>query len=123
MEKFTINGVEFNNFGENNYSNGMQLITTTRSQMNIPMASLIEQVLRGEFRGVYLNPSAPCNIEEFFGVLGTKEQYEEFYQSQRESQISKKMIEKFGWNNWPDKEITEKYEDELRRNYKDWWEE
>jgi hypothetical protein len=32
------------------------------------------------------------------------------------------MVAKFGWNNWPDREITDAYEAELRKNYKDWWE-
>lgn len=123
MKKFTINGVKFNNFGSNNYSDGMELVTTTRSQMNIPMASLIERVLRGEFPGIYLNPSAPCNMEEFFGVFGTEKQYKEFYQNQVDSQISKKMIDKFGWSNWPDPPITQAYKKELRENYKDWWDE
>lgn len=119
MEKLVINGYTFNNFGENNYSNGMQLITSTDRPTEI-----LEKVKLQEpgFECVWFNPSAPCNDFEFFGVLGTEEQYKEFYQNQRDSQISKKMIEKFGWNNWPDKEITDAYEDELIANYKDWWE-
>lgn len=118
MEKLIINSYTFNNFGENNYSNGMQLITSTDRPQEI-----LEKVKLQEpgFECVWFNPSAPCNDSEFFGVLGTEEQYKEFYQNQRDSQISKKMIEKFGCNNWPAREITEAYEDELIANYKDWW--
>lgn len=96
----------------------MKLITSTDRPQEI-----LEKVKSKEygFYNIWLNPSAPCNDFEFFGVLGTEEQYKEFYQNQRNSQISKKMIEKFGWNNWPDREITDAYEKELRKNYKDWW--
>ena len=119
MEKINIAGYEFNNFGSNNYSNGMQLITSTDRPKEI-----LEKVKLQEsgFEGVWLNPSAPCNGFEFYGLLGTEEQYKQVYQEQKEAQISKKMIEKFGWNNWPDREITDAYEDELIANYKDWWE-
>lgn len=117
MNKFTINGIEFNNFGSNNYSGGMELITVTN-----PPKDLVKRVLVGEFYGVYLNPSSPCNDFEFFGVLGSKEQYEKFYHDQKDSQIAKAMINKFGWNNWPDEKVTDAYEEELRKNYKDWWE-
>jgi hypothetical protein len=37
-------------------------------------AITVEQVLAGEFTGVYLNPSAPWS-DEAFCVLGTPEQY------------------------------------------------
>jgi len=118
MEKLVINGYTFNNFGENNYSNGMQLITSTDRPQEI-----LEKVKLQEpgFECVWFDPSAPCHSFEFYGVLGTEEQYKEFYQNQRDSQIAKKMIEKFGWNNWPDREITEAYKNELIANYKDWW--
>ena len=119
MEKININGYEFCNFGENNYSHGMELITSTDRPTEI-----LEKVKLQEpgFENIWFNPSAPCNDFEFFGVLGTEEQYKEFYEEQKASQISKKMIEAFGWNNWPDKEITDRYEMKLLTNYKDWWE-
>lgn len=119
MEKLVINGYTFNNFGENNYSNGMQLITSTDRPTEI-----LEKVKLQEpgFEYVWFNPSAPCNDFEFFGVLGTKEQYEKTYKEQVNSQIGKAMCDKFGYKNWPDKSITDAYEDELRKNYKDWWE-
>lgn len=115
MKKTIINGVAFNNFGSNNYSDGMELITLYPCPDN-----MVQDVLDGKYPGVYLNPSAPCR-EEFYGVLGTEEQYKELYRNQADSQISKKMIAKFGWNNWPDPEITRAFEKELRKDYKDWW--
>ena len=126
MKKFTINGIEFNNFGPNNYSKGMELITTTRSQMNIPMASLIERVLQGKFHGVYLNPSAPCNIEEFFGVFGTEEQYEKFYREQKDCQVAQILIEKLGGMESlmaAPMDVYSKAREEAYNEYKDWWDE
>lgn len=117
MKKFMINGVEFNNFGPNNYSDGMELVTVTN-----PPKDFVKKVLAGEFYGIYLNPSAPCCSDEFFGVFGTKEQYSEFYKDQKEACIGKAMCEKFGYTHWPDPLITTRYERDLRKNYKDWWE-
>lgn len=119
MEKINIEGYEFNNFGSNNYSNGMELITSTDRPSEI-----IEKVKYQEpgFENIWLNPSTPCSTSEFFGFLGTEEQYKQVYRNQKKAQISKKMIDKFGWSNWPSREITEAYENELLTNYKDWWE-
>lgn len=118
MEKINIAGYEFNNFGSNNYSNGMELITSTDRPSEI-----IEKVKFQEpgFENIWLNPSAPCTEFEFFGLLGTEEQYRQVYQNQKNAQIAGKMIDKFGWNDWPSYEITEAYENELLANYKDWW--
>lgn len=136
MTTITLAGIEFNNFGCNNYSNGMELVTVT-----YPPKDLVQRVLNKEIFGrwaspkeingvkgmklttkyIFLNPSAPCCEDEFFGVLGTEEQYQEFYKQQADSQIAKHMIAKFGTRNWPEKEITDAYEEALRKGYKDWW--
>ena len=117
MKKFILNGVEFNNFGANNYSNGMELISCYLAPKDI-----VQRVLNGEFHGVWLNPSAPYyEGGEFFAVFGTYEQYKTLYKDQVESQISKKMIDEFGWSDWPDLEITRAYESKLQQEYKDWW--
>ncbi len=119
MKKTNIAGYEFNNFGSNNYSNGMELITSTDRPLEI-----IEKVKLQEpgFENIWFNPSAPCSEFEFFGLLGSQEEYEKTYKEQVDAQIGKSMCDKFGWRNWPDKEITDAYEAELRKNYKDWWE-
>lgn len=112
MEKTIINGVVFTNFGKNNYSCGMQLISTTASITP-------QQVLNGELPGVYLNPSAPWNELDHFCVLGTPEQYAEFCKRQRDAQISKRLYEQggLGLPVYAYRELRESIENE----YKDWW--
>jgi len=122
MKKINIVGYEFNNFGSNNYSNGMQLITSTDRPLEI-----IEKVKLQEpgFECVWLNPSAPSNDSEFFGVLGTEEQYSEFYKRQREAQIAELLLKRFG--SWAeivhlDNEEFKEAKEEIEASYKDWWE-
>ncbi len=111
MKKFFLNGVEFTDFGTNNYSHGMHLITA------YPMpAQMVEDVLNNKYPGVYLDPSAPCG-EEFFGLFGTEEQYTRLYEDQRKCQISCKMIP---FLRLPQEEFEEKWA-EFERTYKDWW--
>lgn len=120
MKKVTINGVEFNDFGANNYSNGMRLVTCYPMPEN-----MISDVLAGKYKGVYLNPSARCG-EEFFGVLGTAEQYKEFKERQEESQISSRIINQAGGFREFERLSPEEYrriEQEVRSAYKNWWKE
>ena len=76
MEKLNIAGYEFNNFGSNIYTYRMKLIASTDRPSEI-----VEKVKRKEpgFENVWLNPSAPCSTSEFFGFLGTEEQYKQVY--------------------------------------------
>ena len=112
MNKICINGVFFHDFGSNNYSNGMHLITTGAARTT-------EQVLNGEFPGVHLNPSASWTDEECFCVLGTDEQYAEFYKNQREVQISKELMRRggLGLSIHAYRELKQQIEEE----YTDWW--
>lgn len=118
MKKFVINNVEFCNFGSNNYSEGMELITC------YPMPdNMVEDVLAGKYHGVYLNPSAPCS-EEFYGVFGTSEQYKKLYAQQKESQISKMIVNRAGGFDAMRKMPLEEYrtlEEQCEKEYKDWW--
>lgn len=119
MKKIQINGVEFNDFGVNNYSNGMHLISCYPMPKN-----MVQDVLAGKYYGVYLNPSAPCN-EEFFGVFGTEEQYKEFKKRQEEAQIASRVIDKAGGFDAFQKLSLEEYhkiETEIQSTYKNWWE-
>jgi len=117
MTKFELNGVTFCNFGSNNYSNGMELITC------YPMPdNMIQRVLNGEFHGVYLNPSAPC-CEEFYGVLGTPDQYygpEGFYNSQKQSVIARRYFEILGGVK-VSRDREESAQHQAESEYKDWW--
>lgn len=119
MKKIVINNVEFCDFGANNYSNGMHLISC------YPMpANIIQDVLAGKYYGVYLNPSAPCG-EEFFGVFGTEEQYKEFKERQEGAQIASKIINKAGgFDAFQKLSLDENraIEKEIRDSYKNWWE-
>lgn len=119
MKKTTINEVEFCNFGSNLLSNGMELITCYPMPKN-----MVQDVLDGKYPGVFLNPSAPCR-EEFYGFLGTKEQYEVVYEEQRESQISKRVLELVDYyNRDPENILVGEWrtaQKEAEEEYKDWW--
>lgn len=117
MKKTIINGIEFCNFGSNNYTGGMELISCYPAPANI-----VQDVLAGKYPNVWLNPSAKCG-SEFYGLLGTKEQYEVVYNEQKNAQLSKQLIDKLGWDlsNIPIEEFN-KVSAELSANYKDWWE-
>lgn len=114
MKTIIINGTTFDNFGSNNYSCGMDLITCYPASNQ-----LIKDVLAGKYPGVYLNPSAPCSTE-FYGVYGTPEQYAQFYKRQREAQISRQVAEKVGWNFAHPDFLS--IQSEVEATYKDWWE-
>lgn len=118
MKKFVLNGVEFTNFGSNNYSNGMELITCYPMPEN-----MVQRVLNGEFHGVYLNPSAPCGAE-FYGVFGTRDQYKELYERQKGAQIYKAIIDMLGGFDKLNKVSESEYQsakEKAQREYKDWW--
>lgn len=126
MEKIKINGVVFNDFGTNNYSDGMHCITA------YPIADMdqfVKDVLAGEYPGVFLNPSANCKgSSKFFGVWGTPEQYKVFANNQREAQISSRVIARYGGDIAEfvrrarlDPEEHKLITAEVTANYKDWW--
>lgn len=124
METIKINGVEFNNFGSNNYSEGMLCITSTPKQLGFSVKEMIQKILNNEFFGVWLNPSAPCNNEEFYGVFGTDEQYRKLYQNQKECQISAIAVRKLGGLSamlHATKEEHDKADKEASEEYIDWW--
>ena len=114
MDKFTINGVTFTDFGANNYSNGMHLVSAHHMPDN-----MVKEVLARKYPGIYLNPSQPC-LDTFFGVFGTPEQYKEFYSRQRGAQISFQLVARINFN-FDDPHYNE-IKSEIEANYKDWWE-
>jgi len=122
MKTFKINGVIFNDFGANNYSDGMHLITAYPIE---DMSQFVQDVLKGEYPGVFLNPSADCSHNtEFFGVFGTKEQYEVLYKRQRDAQIASRVIFALGG---PEAMLTtgddrfHQVKAQVTESYKDWW--
>lgn len=78
-----INNKEFINFGANNYSCGMSLVSAEMEK------DLVWKVLQGYYPNIYLNPSAPCDNNTFYGVYGAPKQYAEFYKNQKDAQIAK----------------------------------
>ena len=114
MDKFSINGVTFTDFGANNYSEGMHLVSVYPMPDNI-----VQDVLTGKYPGIYLNPSAPCD-NEFFGVFGTSEQYKKFYSRQRKAQIASQILEEINFD-FDDPHYHE-IKAEIETNYKDCWE-
>lgn len=119
MTTITINGVTFNDFGANNYSNGMHLISCYPMPEN-----MVQDVLAGKFEGVYLNPSARCQYE-FYGLLGSAEQYEEVKKRQEEAQIASQVMSMAGGFAAMQKlpiEDWKRIEQEVRSAYKNWWE-
>lgn len=119
MTKTIINGVEFCNFGENLLSNGMQLITC------YPMPDgMVQDVLNRKYPNVFLNPSVPCT-SEFYGFLGTKEQYKKVYCEQRDAQISKRILELLDFCQRGDNIPIDEWRaaaKQANEEYKDWWE-
>lgn len=113
MNTIEINNLTFYSYGKNTYSYGMELVSLT-----YPPKDLVKRVLAGEYRGIFLNPSAPCNSFQFFGVFGNPEQYQQFYATQVEAQIAKKML---NYLDLPFEEF-EKKREEFERQYKNWWE-
>jgi len=122
MKKFKINGVEFCDFGTNNYSDGMHLVTAYPIE---DMSQFVTEVLQGAYPGIYLNPSANCSgSTEFFGVYGTEEQYKVLYKHQRDAQIAVRTIDALGG---PQRMLTAggdrfyQVKAEVTESYKDWW--
>lgn len=125
MNKIKINDVVFCNFGSNNYSYGMELVSSYPCD-----PQLIEDVLLGRYsigeKRVFLNPSAPCE-SEFFGLLGTEEQYEKVYERQAGAQIAKIQLDYI--NEYAAEKNLEDVSNDIwrfakfiaKKQYKDWW--
>lgn len=114
MKQFVINGVTFTDYGANNYTNGMHLVSVYPMPTN-----MVKDVLDGKYPGIYLNPSAPC-IDTFYGVFGTIEQYELFYNHQRDSQIARAIFDEISFDCSDETRIRE-VKIKCTSNYIDWW--
>ena len=114
MKHFVMNGITFTDFGANNYTDGMHLVSVCPMPTN-----MIEDVLNGKYPGIYLNPSQPC-LYTFFGVFGTSEQYEVFYNHQKDSQIAKAIFAEIGFD-CNDENLFDEVKRKCTLNSKDWW--
>ena len=114
MNKIEINGHKATDFGTNNYSCGMRAIIFNPNEVTI------EEVK--ELPGVFLHPTVRPNSLEIFALLGTDEQFIEFYNSAVESHCSKQAFRELG--NPTDKEGWKKlsnHVDELKSSFIPWY--
>ena len=123
MKQIKIHGIEMTDMGTTNNTHGMHLIYFYGKDP-LDVRSIVQAIKDGDIHCLYLNPSAPCTELEFYGVMGTPEQYEEFYASQKESVIARQLIERFGGFDkfiHVDPVEMEAAKAEIEANYKDWW--
>ena len=117
MKTIQIGGYTAQNFGSNNYSHEMEAIIFN------PKDITPEQVK--SLPNVFLHPTCEPNSMEIFALLGTKEQFDSFYKSEKSSYCSKKAVDKFGLPKYDDRETWNKlhaYEKELESSFKAWYE-
>ena len=125
MKQIKIMGCIMTDMGINNYTHGMHLIYFYGKDP-LDVRSIVQAVKDGDIHCLYLNPSAPCTEWEFFGVMGTPEQYAEFYAAQKASVIANRIIEHFGG---PEKFTADQLNPidvtavkaKVEADYKDWW--
>ena len=119
MKKMNVNGVEFCNFGSNNYSYGMELISCS----DIP-DNFVQDVLAGKYPGVYLHPRMVV-CDEFYGFFGTKDQYEKVYKRQKGVSISEDIdyyLVQWGTDLRHCEDLEYRKARKLAEdNYEDWW--
>ncbi len=116
MKSIIIEGLLGTNFGENNYSNGMEAIT-----FNIMMNS-IDKIMNTE--GLFPHPTQEPNTLEVYMLRGTQEQYDELYPQLVESYCTSQVIDENGMPSMSDadawSDLTEKIEEEVI-NFVPWY--
>ncbi len=75
MKNITINGIEAMNFGASASSCGMEVIVFNARDTHIGKVALLPHV--------YLHPTQMPTSLEIFALLGTKKQFEAFYEKER----------------------------------------
>lgn len=116
MKTIEINGYKAQNFGNNNYSYGMEAIIFN------PKDITWQQV--AELPNVFLHPTVAPNELEIFALLGTNEQFKDFYKSAIDSHISKQAVSKFGIPDYDDRDAwnkLHKYEGLLHSEFVTWY--
>lgn len=127
MKQIKIHGIEMTDMGTTNNTHGMHLIYFYGKDP-LDVRSIVQAIKDGDIHCLYLNPSAPCTEFEFYGVMGTEEQYREFYAGQKASIIAKCLIEYFGGRvkftaDQLDPDEVASVKDRAEANYEDWWNE
>lgn len=84
MQKSTINGIEYTNFGSNNYSRGMEAVTFD------PKDITPEEVAK--LPGFFLHPGLKPNSHEIYALKGTLPQYLEFFKAVVDSEATRYAV-------------------------------
>lgn len=100
------------NFGDNTYSRGMELVLFS------PETTIADVMTSKEY---WLNPSAPWDSYDKYGLKGSEEQYKLLYKNQVATLEAKADIAKFG-DDWSDPQAHKDFEKEFLANFKPWWE-
>lgn len=114
MKKETINGIEYTNFGSNNYSCGLEAVTFDPKDISP------EEVAK--LPGFFLHPGLRSDDYQVFALKGTFPQYLKFLKAVVDNEAAKHAVSKFGLSpeSW---EEFHKAEQEFRDNFKPWfWE-
>ena len=72
MKNITVAGIPAQNYGSNNYSQGMEVIIFNPKDISVEKVK--------ELPNVFLHPACEPNELEIFALLGTVEQFERFYE-------------------------------------------
>lgn len=105
-----------NTFGSNNYSHGMIAVT-------IKPEFSKEEILEA---GLFLHPTVEPNSYETFGLQGTQEQFDKFYQSAVDSYCAKRAVRELGMPHYSDRKAWSKVNKrakELSKNFIPWYDE
>lgn len=114
MNKETINGIKYTNFGSNNYSRGLEAVTFD------PKDITPEEVAK--LPGFFLHPSELPNNYDIFALKGTFPQYLEFMKAVVDNKATTYAVNKLGYEpeSWDE---FKKIEQEFKDNFKPWfWE-
>ena len=116
MKTIKIGKYEVTSFGVNNYSCGMEAITIKTKDISINEVQ--------ELDGVYLHPTLEPDSIDIYCLLGTAEQFKEFYNSCVQSYSVKQAVKDLGMPNKSDDDkwslITD-HSEEIRTKFVPWY--
>ena len=117
MKKELLYGYSILNFGENNYSYGMEAIIFDPKEVTPEKVNTLKQV--------YLHPTLPANGLEIFAVKGSEESYQKFLNACIDQDTTKKAFAKFGRPDINDIEGWKRIDREVeinKKKFKPWFE-